>query len=296
MTGRILVTGRSGQLARALAEAGAGEDLVVAGRGDGFDLADRRTIEQTLNRFAPRLVINTAAFTDVNGAETRRDEAFALNARGPGDLADACQTRGVALIHLSTDYVFGDDGDRWQTEETPTGPLNVYGETKRVGEWRVRAALPDAVIIRTSWILSPWGRNFLTTMLALGRDRETLEIVSDQMGSPTSASDLAGALLAIAGQMMETSGTGGVYHLVGRGVTSWYGLARHIFETAPEGLTGLPRLIPVLTRDYSTPALRPLNSRLNCAKAKAVFGVDLPSWEDGISRILARLCDEGTGK
>jgi len=290
---RLLIAGWQGQLARALVEAApAAADIEAMAIGrPGLDLVKPGTIHATLADVKPDVVINSAAYTAVDKAESEPEAAFALNRDGARLLAEAAAKRGAAIIHVSTDYVF--DGTKigaW-TEDDPTGPLNVYGRSKLEGEAAVRAANPRHVIVRTSWVHGPHGTNFVRTMLRLAGERPELRVVDDQTGSPTYAPHLAAAILAIARQLKENGAAAkfGTYHLAGSGTTTWCGLAREALAVA--GRHG-GRSVPVhaiSSAEYPTPARRPKNSVLDCRRSTGAFGVTLPEWQAGVEASVRRL-------
>jgi dTDP-4-dehydrorhamnose reductase len=297
---KVLVIGARGQLGGALLAAPrpAGMALVGVGR-PGFDLTRAGDAVAALEAHAPDVVVNAAAWTDVDGAESQPDGAMAANRDGPARLARACADRGAALIHLSTDYVF--DGRKtgpWR-EDDPVGPLNVYGASKAAGEDAVRAAGPRHVIVRTSWLYAPGGRNFVETMLRLGRERAEVAVVADQTGTPTAAGDLALAILRIAGRVasQKTSPDSsqdatpwGTFHVAGRGAATWFDFAGAIFDHLERATGRRPRLVPTTAAAWGAPAPRPANSCLDCARAEAVFGIVAPPWQDALARVLtARL-------
>jgi dTDP-4-dehydrorhamnose reductase len=293
---RVLVTGRSGQLATALlecAKARPGIDLLALGR-PAIDLERPKETEAAIIAARPDLVVNAAAYTAVDGAESEPDRAFAINRDGAVAVARAAARLGVPLIHLSTDYVF--DGTKPQAEayaETDTtNPLSLYGRSKLEGERAVMAAHPDAVVLRTSWVYSPYGSNFVRTMLRVGGERPLLRVVEDQTGNPTSAVDLAAAILRIGPTL--SAQPGGIYHLTGSGSTSWHGLAAFIFsESAARGGPN-PKLEAIATSDYPTLAMRPANSRLDCSAFEQRFGFRLRSWEDATRETVAWLLSART--
>ncbi len=291
MTPRILVIGRTGQVARALAERRAGRSLTLLGR-EALDLTDLDAIGPAVASAAPDVVINAAAYTAVDRAESERDLAERINGHAVGSLAEAAAAVGAALVHLSTDYVYPGTGTTPYQESDPTGPVNAYGETKLLGEHLARGANPHTVILRTSWVYAPWGKNFVATMLRLS-DRERLTIVADQVGQPTSAEDIADACLTVADRVAEAQGPApfGVYHLAGRGQTSWAGFAAAVFSEAKAlGLIERsPEVVPIPTSAYPTPAARPANSRLDCSRVEAVFGHRSRPWRTALRATLERM-------
>lgn len=284
---QILVTGGTGQLATAL-RAAAPDRVRLAGRPD-FDFDRPETIAAAFHGAAPALVVNAAAYTAVDKAETDQEAAYRANRDGPAALAGLCAAADVPLIHVSTDYVFDGAKGAPYTETDPVSPQSVYGASKLAGEEAVLAACPRAIVLRTSWVYAPTGRNFVRTMLNLGRGRDRLSVVADQKGCPTTATDLAAAILAIADHI-DVSGWrpayAGVFHAAGTGWTTWHGLATAVFEEAARHGAPVPRIDPITTADWPTPAKRPADSRLDCGKLADVFGVALPPWRDSLRRTI----------
>ncbi len=293
MTLSILLTGAGGQLGREIQEAGippgSGISITALDR-TGLDVTDPEAIEKAMSIHHPGLVVNAAACTDVDRAESEPDLALAVNRDGPDLLARACSKAGIPLIHVSTDYVFDGRGVRPYREDDPVSPLNAYGRTKAEGEACIRAGLQEHVIIRTSWLYSAHGRNFLTTMLRLGREREALSIVDDQVGCPTWAGDLARAILQIAAAVHKTPLPWGTYHYCNAGETTWHGFARAVFDLAPASLNLRVReLIPIRTEDYPTPAKRPRYSVLDCRRITETFGINQPPWRESLKTAIRSL-------
>jgi len=282
---KVLVFGSIGQLATEIARRAPAEvHLDIAGR-DRADLEQRDACAALIRDTAPDAVINAAAYTAVDRAEEDEDRATRVNGTAPGDMARACAARGIPLVQVSTDYVFDGSGTApWQPDD-PTAPLGVYGRSKLMGEEEVRTSGAAYAILRTSWVVSAHGSNFVKTMLRLGRERDALRIVADQVGGPTPASALADACLRIAAALRDAPGKTGTYHFAGAPETSWAGFARAIFEMA--GIACAVEDIP--TSEYPTPARRPLNSRLNCTGTRVAFGLDQPDWRDGLRDILTEL-------
>lgn len=277
----ILVFGKTGQLARELA---AHENAACLGRGQA-DLSDPAACVAAIRAHAPAGVINAAAYTAVDTAESEEALADTVNAATPGAMAVACAEMGIPFVTVSTDYVFDGSGTApWQPGDA-TAPLNAYGRSKLKGEEAVRAAGGSYAVLRTSWVVSAHGSNFVKTMLRLGKERDRLTIVADQIGAPTPARDIAAACLAMARQLAEDPGKSGTYHLQGAPQTSWADFAREIFARA--GVTCDVADIP--TSAYPTPAVRPLNSRLDCAALDTVFGIPQPDWRLGLNDILKDL-------
>lgn len=281
----ILVTGRHGQLAQSLAERG-GEAVTLAGRPE-LDLAIPGSALAAILAARPSLVINAAAFTAVDLAESEEAGAYRINADAAGEVAAAAAELGVPIIHLSTDYVFDGCATAPYAETAAPNPLGAYGRTKLAGEEAVRAGNPDHLILRTSWLVSPFGKNFVATMLDLGRQRDQLSVVADQHGNPTSALDLADAILLISRHWAkgDRTGLGDTYHLAGSGIASWYDLALAVQEEAG---TGTP-VSPIATADWPTPAARPAYSALDSGKFARHFGHAMPDWRTSLGSIVARL-------
>ncbi len=292
---RLLIAGWQGQLARALVELAPGAtdiDALAVGR-PALDICEAATITRAMTDFRPDVIINTAAYTAVDKAETEPAAAFALNRDGARMLAEAAAKRGAAIIHVSTDYVFDGAKPSAYVEDDATAPLNVYGRSKLEGEQAVAAANPRHVIVRTSWVHSATGANFVRTMLRLAAERPKLTVVDDQIGSPTYAPHLAEAVLGIARRIATSPSTGswGVYHAAGTGTVTWCGLAREALRVSSSlGGPSVP-VDPIPTSAYPTPARRPMNSRLDCGRLERTFGIKLPPWEsgvaDGVRRLLA---------
>jgi dTDP-4-dehydrorhamnose reductase len=289
---RVLVIGKGGQLARTLRNTTlqSGVEMLFAGRPE-CDLRTPGSAAQTIEQAKPDCIINTAAYTAVDLAESEPELAFAINSRGAGEIADAAEAVGARMVHISTDYVFNGYSTRPLTEGSPTGPLNVYGQSKLAGEEAVRQASPDALIVRTSWLYSPYGGNFVSTVLRLAAERDELRIVDDQIGCPTSASDLAGALVALAERWSQDDGTGlgETYHFAGREHCSWADFARGIIDESV-GLGGkLARVLPIATADYPTPAIRPAYTVLDCSKFDRDFGFPRLDWQTAVRSVVAEL-------
>lgn len=285
----LLVTGGAGQLASALARAAPGR-VRVAGR-PGFDFGRPETLASLFEPAAPRLVVNAAAWTAVDLAESDPDGAARANESGPCVLAQLCHRHGARLIHISTDYVFDGTKGAPYVETDAVNPTGVYGATKLRGEQAVRAALPGAVILRTSWVYAEQGKNFVRTMLGAARRTDRLRVVADQRGCPTNAGDLATSVLAVADRMLGGAvADGGIFHACGSGETTWYGFARAIFAVAGPLGWPTPQVEAIATTDWPTLARRPADSRLNCDKLARVFGVRLPDWQPGLERAVRAIC------
>ncbi len=287
---RVLVIGRSGQLARSLAEAShpAGVSIAFVGRPD-CDIRDAASVAAAIDKVAPDIVVIAAAYTAVDRAETEEAEAFAVNADGPANVGRACAARGVPVILISTDYVYDGAKPSPYVETDATDPLGAYGRSKLAGEERLTEAQPASVILRTAWVHSPFGGNFVKTMLRLAETRDVIRVVNDQLGNPTYAPHLAEAVLAVATAILGGGESGGVYHAVSSGETSWFGLAGEVFAQAATHGLPVPKLEPIGTAEYPTPARRPANSRLDTTKLRKAFGVTLPPWREGVAACVARL-------
>ncbi len=294
---RIAVIGGTGQVARALAAreaaaSGGGGAIIARGRPD-VDITDHHSLASFLYAVQPAVVVNAAAYTAVDRAESEPEAAFRTNAEGPARLAVMCAAARAPLIHVSTDYVFDGTKAVPYAEDDALCPISVYGASKAAGEDAVRAGTPHHVILRTSWVYDAEGRNFLRTMLRLGAERDEVRVVGDQHGAPTSADDLAGAILSIAARLAgrETDGLWGTYHLTAGGETTWHGFAARIFERAAAAGIKTPRLEAIPTDAYPTAARRPANSRLDTSKIAGAFGISLPPWQAGVDRTVARIVD-----
>ena len=286
----ILVIGRTGQVAQAIASLGH-PGLILAGRPDA-DLADAASLARTLERTSPALVINTGAFTSVDGAESEPAAAMTINADGPAALAGLCESARIPLIHLSTDCVFDGRKSSAYAPDDAAEPLGVYGATKLAGEHAVAAASRH-LIIRVSWIFSQFGSNFVRTMLNAARTREEVTVVDDQFGCPTHAPALAAALLEIAQVACAPGFAGwGTYHLAGAGETDRASMTRTIYAESTRHGGPTARVRAVSTADYPTPAARPLNARLDMSRTSEVFGISLPDWRAGLAETVAILLKE----
>lgn len=283
---RILILGAQGQLGielqRAFQDAG---ELVALGR-EWCDLANPPSIRKAITEINPAIVLNAAAYTAVDRAESEEELATRVNAEAPGILAEEARRTGALLVHYSTDYVFdGSKNGSW-VEDDPVNPLNAYGRSKLEGERKIAATGGRYLIFRTSWVYSPHGNNFLRTMLRLGRERDQLRVVSDQIGAPTTALALARATRAVIDAGVQTRDSG-IYHMTCTGQTSWCGFAQEIFKRAqaPDGKSW-PTVTGIPDREYPTPAKRPKNSVLSNSKLNTRFGVELPKWEDALAETI----------
>lgn len=283
---KILITGSNGQVAQELKLALAGKAEVIALGRDQLDLANPELIRQRVRTEAPDLLINAAAHTAVDLAESEPEAAYALNATAPGVLAEEAAALGIPLFHYSTDYVFDGSKAGEYTEADATYPLGVYGSSKLAGEQAIQAVGGQYLILRTSWVYSLHGRNFLLTMQRLLQEREELRVVDDQIGAPT----WAGSIAKTTAQLVEGWQAGnhhwGIYHLTNRGETSWFGFASAIAEHLKADGKPCARLLPIPSSEYPTPAKRPLNSRLNGDKLERDWQVVLPDWRDALAECL----------
>ncbi|MDF3415056.1 dTDP-4-dehydrorhamnose reductase [Sulfitobacter sp. M57] len=277
----ILVIGKSGQVARELAKL---PDVICIGR-DEADLTAPEQVSHAIHAYTPSAVINAAAYTAVDNAEDEEALATLINGDAPGVMARDCAVLGIPFVHISTDYVFDGGGTcPWQPDD-PTAPLGVYGRSKLDGENKVRAADGVHAILRTSWVVSAHGNNFVKTMLRLGAERDVLSIVADQIGGPTAARDIAQACHTMAQQLIETPEKTGTYHFAGTPACSWADFARAIFDSA--GVNCAVTEIP--SEAYPTPAMRPHNSRMDCTTTKTVFDITRPDWHASLQDILTDL-------
>lgn len=292
---RLLLCGRDGQLGRALlASLGDRPELCAVGRKE-LDLARAADVLSLLERVQPDLIVNAAAYTAVDRAESEASLAFAVNRDGPAAMAQWAERAAATLVHFSTDYVFDGAKGEPYTEDDATNPLSVYGQSKLEGEQAIRSSGAAHLIFRTSWLYAPDGVNFLTTMLRLGRTRTDLTIVDDQIGAPTSVGSIANALLEILQKLPATRDglrralldQGGLYHMTCSGADSWYGFARRLFEMIPDGARTLRSIRPIPSSEYPTAATRPKNSRLSNVRLNSLWGVQLPSWEAALESVAA---------
>jgi len=279
---RFLVFGKSGQVARELERLTSEARFLSRAEAD---LAEAGACERAIRTERPQAVINTAAWTNVDGAEDQVDTAMRINAGAPGEMAAACAGLGIPLVHISTDYVFDGTGDAPFPPDALTGPLGAYGATKLAGEEAIRATGTTHAILRTSWVFSAHGANFLKTMLRLSESRDHLRVVADQVGGPTPASAIAQACLTIAGALIDDPASGGTYHFSGAPDASWADFARAIFEAADRDV----RVEGIPSTEYPTKAVRPLNSRLDCRSTEAVFGISRPDWRAALEPVVAEL-------
>ena len=286
---KILITGSKGQLARELQLELAGAGKLLALGHNALDLSDSDQVREQVRLLRPDLIINAAAYTAVDPAESHRELAFAVNARGPQVLAEEAARLGVPLIHYSTDYVFdGRKAEPYCEADVPQ-PLSVYGASKLAGEQAIQAVGGEYLILRTSWVYSQHGKNFLLTMQRLLQERDALSVVSDEIGAPIWAATIARTTAEMVRKRSAgEAGPSGLYHLTASGETSWYGFACSIAEQLRQQGRLRAEITPILSKDYPTAAQRPLNSRLNCARLQRDWGIHLPDWETALHECLVQ--------
>lgn len=289
---KVAVTGTTGQVVTSLIERGAaaGHEVIAIGRPD-LDLSDPASVVRALEASAPDVIVSAAAYTAVDKAEEESDLAHAVNGTGPGAVANAAKILGVPLIHISTDYVFDGTLDRPYVESDPTGPTGVYGASKLAGEQAVLTGHDDSVVLRVAWVYSPFGGNFVKTMLRLAVGRDELGVVGDQIGNPTSALAIADGIIQVATNLVADGSPElrGIFHMTAHGEGSWADFAEAIF--AASAVRGGPSasVRNIGTTDYPTPATRPANSRLDCSRIAHVHGVTLPDWRTSLDDVMDRL-------
>lgn len=287
---KFLITGAKGQVGHCLTQQLTGKAEILAIDRDELDITDRDAVFNTVRSFRPDVIINAAAHTAVDKAETEIELSEAINVKGPQYLAEAANEIGALILHISTDYVFNGEGSHEYKESDKTGPQGVYGKTKLAGEIAVQQANARSIILRTAWVFGEHGHNFVKTMLRLAKDRDTLGVVGDQFGGPTYAGDIAKALIEIANQILAGKVNAfGVYHFTGKPYVSWYEFAKAIFAEAElqNIIEKQPLVSSIATSDYPTPAKRPANSRLDLTKVKQVFDVEPSDWQQALKNIKA---------
>lgn len=290
---RVVVTGREGQVVRSLLERAQGTDIEIAalGRPDLDLIAAGDEIIRAIVQARPDVIVSAAAYTQVDKAETERDLAFAVNENGARAVAQAARKAGVPLIHLSTDYVFDGLKPSPYVENDPTDPTGVYGASKLAGERAVLSEHDDTVVLRTAWVYSPFGANFVKTMLRLAADRDEIAVVDDQRGNPSNALDIADGIIAVARNLAvgDDQQRRGIFHMAGAGEASWADFAKQIFEVSTELGGPSAKVQRIETVDYPTAATRPPNSRLDCGKLARIHGVRLPDWRGSVKGIVTGL-------
>jgi dTDP-4-dehydrorhamnose reductase len=289
---KILIFGAGGQVGSEVCRATwPSRYVVLPFDRKAVDITKSAVVGEVLRRERADLVINLAAYTAVDRAESEPEAAWAANCAGAAHLAAACEEAAAALLHLSTDYVFNGRKAGPYQEEDAVDPLGVYGRSKEAGERAVRAALAHHVILRTAWVFGASGANFVKTMLRLAGERPVLRVVADQRGCPTAAADIAAALIAITGSVESGDARWGTYHFVGDVPISWHGFAEAIFDLADPRLASRPNVEPIATDQYPTPAQRPMNSVLDCRKIEEIFGISSPSWRASLAAVVRELLD-----
>ena len=290
MTARVLVIGRQGQLARELARAQwpAGWTVTFTGRPE-LDLRFPDKAAAAVVAAAADIVVNAAAYTNVEQAESEPELARSINAAGPAAIAAACKTIGAPFVTISTDYVFDGKKQSPYLEDDPVNPISAYGRGKAEGEALVRGALPEHVILRTSWMFSPFGTNFVRTMMRLGGERPALRVVADQRGCPTGAGDLARAIVTVCNAIKSGQGRFGTYHAANAGATTWYDFASAIFQMLAARGERVPEIVPITTAEYPTKAARPANSLLDCARLRDTFAITLRPWREALADCVSEL-------
>lgn len=291
---KLLITGGKGQLGSdftRIARA-AGHEVIALGQADG-NITDSAHISQAIKQAAPDIVINAAAYTAVDKAETEVDLAYAVNRDGAANVANACAQLNIPVIHISTDYVFDGEKPIPYTEDDQSNPLGIYGKSKWEGEEAVRAATDKHLIVRIAWVFGVFGHNFVKTMQRLAREREELSVVSDQTGGPTPTRALSKALLSMAEQALQQNGPWGTYHYCGQYATCWHGFAQAIVEeTSLYESLKVKKVKPITTADYPTPAKRPKNSVLECDKILRDYKIEQPDWRFELNAVIKELASQ----
>jgi dTDP-4-dehydrorhamnose reductase len=287
---KLLVLGAGGQVGHELCRLAWPAGYAVTGFDRaGLDITQHDAVVAMVARERPDVVINAAAYTAVDRAESEPEAAWAGNCTGPANLAAACAEASIPLIHISTDYAFDGTKTDPYREDDPVAPLGVYGQSKEAGDRAVREALPQHVILRTAWVYSAHGHNFVKTMLRLAGDRPLLRVVADQTGSPTGAADIAAAIAAVARQLAAGNRRWGTYHFTGGGSVTWHGFAEAIFELAAPWRGPPPRVEAITTADYPTPARRPANSVLDCTNIAVTFGITPRPWREALADVIREI-------
>ncbi|MDQ6997741.1 MAG: dTDP-4-dehydrorhamnose reductase [Mariprofundus sp.] len=286
---KLLITGAKGQLGSELVRLGSNHELLAVDH-DGLDICNADAVNLLMNDFCPDVVVNAAAYTAVDRAESDRDAAFAVNRDGPANLAKACERVGIPLIHVSTDYVFDGSKIGSYVEDDPVCPLGVYGASKLAGEQAIQEHCSHHIILRTSWVFSAHGHNFVKTMLRLGSNKSELSVVADQHGCPTAAAELARGIYALMDSGLDDS-VWGIYHFCQPDPATWYSFAESIFDAAARQGHDLKlnRLNAIVTSDYPTLAKRPANSALDCSKFESVFEVMIKPWRESLVEVVNEL-------
>lgn len=286
----ILLCGAGGQVGTELRRVvwPAGWTLTPTDR-PSFDIANRASVAEAIERHRPAIVLNAAAYTAVDRAESEPTQAWVGNCEGPANLAAACGAAGIPLVHISTDYVFDGSYPAPYTEDHPVKPLGVYGESKAAGERAVRDELTEHVILRTAWVYSAHGHNFVKTMLRLADTHPQVRVVADQRGAPTSAADVAAAIATVTQRIAAGAARWGTYHFTGAGAVTWHGFAEAIFAAAQPWRGPPPAVEAIATADYPTPARRPANSVLDCSRIGAAYGIVPRPWRNALAEVVREL-------
>ena len=292
---KLLVLGAGGQVGHELCRLAWPADYRVAAfdRAE-IDITRQEAVAAAVDRERPDIVINAAAYTAVDRAESEHDAAWAGNCAGPRCVAVTCRSAGIPLIHISTDYVFDGSKKGPYREDDPVNPLGVYGHSKEAGDRAVREALVEHVILRTAWVYSAHGHNFLKTLLRVAAERPLLRVVADQIGSPTSAVDIAAAIAVIVQRLTAGDRAWGTYHFAGAGAVSWHGFAEAIFELAAPWRGAPPKVEAITTAEYPTPARRPANSVLDCSRIREAFGVVPRPWREALAEVIGELYESAS--
>jgi dTDP-4-dehydrorhamnose reductase len=288
----IVITGTNGQVGWELCRQAKMKGLAIHGFDRSqLDITDSASVAETVKKCRPHVVVNAAAYTQVDQAETDSKQAFEVNQQGPSYLAACCAESKIPLIHISTDYVFDGSADSPYRENDALSPLGIYGRSKAAGEEEVRCRLPQHVIVRTSWVYGVHGNNFVKTMLRLGNERDVIGVVNDQFGCPTSARDIADTILSMANQIQSGKmPTWGTYHYCGKGIISWFDFAEEIFRIAKQyGYTGSPKVNAITTAEYPTTVKRPAFSALNCDRLLHFFQISPKPWQESIAQTLKEI-------
>jgi dTDP-4-dehydrorhamnose reductase len=291
---KILLTGSKGQLGQEVEKTGINAGLKIISMDlPELDITDYEKLGKIFSELKPAVVINAAAYTAVDLAETQKNICYAVNQSGPADLTRLCGKNNAHLIHISTDYVFDGRGNRPYREDDPVSPVNVYGHSKAEGEKAVLEGPDKYVILRTSWLYGRYGKNFVKTMLRLAQEKKSIQVVNDQYGCPTCAYDLAEVIVIIARRLLENkSSNAGIYHYCGKGITTWYEFAISIFQIAKElGLSHVPSVIPIDTSQFHTAAKRPPYTALDCSKIEKNFGIKLKPWRQSLEKTIHQIID-----
>jgi dTDP-4-dehydrorhamnose reductase len=293
---KILLFGAGGQVGTELCarQWPAGYQIVATDRVE-IDITEREAVVAAIDRERPDIAINAAAYTAVDRAESERDAAWAINCAGPGHIAAACRAAGIPLLHISTDYVYSGDKIGPWCEDDPVSPLGVYGASKEAGDRAVRDALAEHVILRTAWVCSAHGHNFVKTMLRLADTHPSLRVVADQYGCPTAAADIATALATVVERVVAGEARWGTYHFAGTGAATWHDFAEAIFELAAPWRGPPPPVAAITTADFPTPARRPANSVLDCTRIAEAYGIVAPPWKTSLGAVIRQLY-EGVAK